>query len=337
MGLLGKSAAVGLELDTGAIRAAVLRGGAKRPVLSTVGSVSIPEDAVVAGVVEDRETVAAAIRKLWSQARIGSRSVVLGMSTPGMLMRLTSFPKVPEDRLEQAVHLQAGDYFPIPMNQLVMDFSVLGETETEEGEALELLMVAVRREQLHNNLECLSDAGLNCEVIDASPLVLARHLPADTDQETVVVADIANGLTSVVVVQGDTLRFARVIPVSVESYAEASGVGLDEVTLDTTTDADVSTAVENWAVEVADEINSSINYFVGQNEGASVDSLYISGRGSRVPGLSRFLVEQLDMPVQRINPTGRLADAGVRGFDPETGGADFTVAIGLALRGLEEV
>ncbi|MFP4201150.1 MAG: type IV pilus biogenesis protein PilM, partial [Clostridia bacterium] len=201
MGLLGRSSAVGLELDTGEIRAAVLRGGSKRPVLGAVGSVSIPEDAMVAGVVKDRDTVTAAIRKLWSNAGIGERSVVLGMSTPGMLMRSTTFPKVPEDRLHEAVHLQAGEYFPIPMNQLVMDFSVLGETETEDGEALELLMVAARREQLHNNLDCVSDAGLNCEVIDASPLVLARHLPVDTAGETAVVADIANGLTSMIVVQ----------------------------------------------------------------------------------------------------------------------------------------
>ncbi len=337
MGLLGRSTSIGLELDTGAIRVAAVSGGARRPVLSTVGSVEIPEQAVVTGVVEESEMVRGALRELWGQSRVGGRTVVLGMSTPGMLMRSTTFPRVPDDRLEQAVHLQAGDYFPIPMNQLVMDFAVLGETETEEGAALNLLMVAARREQLHANLDCLRDAGLSCDIIDASPLVLARHLPESARTETVVVADIANGLTSLAVVDQGVPRFARVLPVSLESYAETLSVSLAEVPLDAAADAEVTAGAESWALRVADEISSSVNYFIGQNEGGSVDSVYVSGRGSRVPGLTRFLLEQLDMPVEQLNPAGGLHDTRARGFDPETGGADYSVAIGLALRGLEGV
>ncbi len=337
MGLLGRSAAIGLELDTGAVRVASVSGGSSRPALNSVGSVEIPEQAVIAGVVEDRDMVAGALRELWNKAKIGNRTVILGMSTPGMLMRSTAFPKVPEDRLEQAVHLQAGDYFPIPMNQLVMDFSVLGETETEEGAALELLMVAARREQLGKNLDCLRDAGLRCDVIDASPLVLGRNLPSDIGDETVVVADIGNGLTSLLVVDGKVPRFARVLQVSLESYADELGVPLAEIPLDGEGGPDVLGVSESWALRVSDEINSSVNYFVGQNDGASVDSLYIGGRGSRVPGLERFLVEQMDMPVQRINSAEGLANVRAKNFDPEAGGADYSVAIGLALRGLEEV
>ena len=339
MGLLGSAARVGLELDTGQIRAAVVSGGAKRPILSAVGSVEIPEQAIMMGVVEEGDMVASALRELWSKTRIGSRSVVLGMSTPGMLMRSAVFPKVPDDRLAQAVHLQAGEYFPIPMHQLVMDFSVLGETETEEGAlALELLMVAARREQLQKNLDCIRDAGLSCDIIDASPLVLARHLSTDATGETVVLADIANGLTSLVVIQEGLPRFARVLQVSLESYAEEVGAALSDVPLDTFgEEEEASAGAEAWAISFADEISSSVNYFVGQNEGASVDRLYIGGRGSRVPGLSRFLVEQLEMPVQRINPVERVTDNRVKGFDPEAGGANYSVAIGLALRGLEGV
>ena len=338
MGLLGSAARVGLEFDTGQIRAAVVSGGANRPVLTAVGSVEIPEQAIMMGVVEEGDMVSSALRELWSKARIGGRSVVLGMSTPGMLMRSAVFPKVPDDRLAQAVHLQAGEYFPIPMNQLVMDFSVLGETETEEGsQALELLMVAARREQLQRNLDCIRDAGLSCDIIDASPLVLGRHLPASATEETVVVADIANGLTSLVVIQEGVPRFARVLQVSLESYAEEMGTALSDVPLDGFEEGETSAGAEAWAISFADEINSSVNYFVGQNEGASVDSLYIGGRGSRVPGLSRFLVEQLEMPVQRINPVEQMADNRVKGFDPEAGGANYSVAIGLALRGLEGV
>ena len=344
MGLRGEASIVGLEMDTGVIRAVELKGRDGRAKVVAAGREELPEGAVVQGLVEDVDAVGSALERLWRKARFNSRDVVLGSFNQGVLMRLINFPKVPEDKLAQALRLQAGDYFPIPLSQMVLDFAVVGEVENNEMESsYEVLLVAAKKAQLDKCLTALRYSRLRAKVIDASPLALMRTLPQEKIADTVILVDICNGQSSLLMVSKGVPRFARFVPVSLQQYLDGLGLSLFEAEAGVQDRDFVAVGKENsdssllkkWVMDLAGEIRSSVGYVSKQENWDEVKMLMLSGRGARVEGLAGMLEDELAVPVEIVDPLKNVTLAGSRGVDWELDGTDFAVSIGLALRGLE--
>ena len=346
MGLFKSDGAVGLELDTGTIRAVELAGTGHAANLAAAGQIGIPDDAVVEGVVADPGAVADALRQLWNQAGLRSRNVVLGVSNQGLLMRMANLPRVPEKKLAQLMQFQAGDYFPIPLPQLVFDFAVVGEINGENGPEQEILLVAARREQLNTSLAALESASLQPVVVDASPLALMRTVTEVQLTGTVAMLDISNGLSTLLLASGGIPRFARVIPHSLQGYARERGLPLSELLEG---NRQVAAAGElllakpgdtgspgDWGMVLAAEVRSSIEFYLAQRSDTGLDLVVLSGRGALIGGITEFFRSQLEVPVEVVEPlaviTGPVEAGGV---DLRRCGPEFAVSIGLAMRGLE--
>ncbi|MEW6244732.1 MAG: type IV pilus assembly protein PilM [Bacillota bacterium] len=335
MGLFKTSSAVGLELDTGVIRVAELNKSRKRTTLVRAGQLEIPETAVVEGAVVQIDTVAIALEKMWSHYRFTSRNVVMGVANHGVLMRLATFPKIKDSQLEQVVRFQAGEYFPIPVSQLVLDFAVVGTVEEGAAQKVEVLLVAVRRDLLAKALAALERARLTPVVIDASPLAAMRTLPRERLLGTAAIVDIANGLSSLLVVVGGVPRFARFIPVSLQSHAYYDVNSMSVEVVAGPSQQQKSWQPGEWETAFINEIRSSLTYAEYQGKGP-IDSMFLSGPGARIVGLKEMLQEKFGIPVHIIQPCDTIALKTHTGADIETLGPDFTVSVGLALRGLEE-
>ncbi len=367
MRLLKPSDSIGLELDTGVIRVAALKGDKQALSMVALWEITIPEDAVSEGVVADVDAVARVLEEFWTKTRIDSREVVVGISNQGVLMRLANFPKIPDNKLVQALRFQAGEYFPILLDEMVFDYAIMGEVEGESGPQLQVLLVAARRDLLDKSLQAIQMASIMPRVVDASPLALLRTLPAERLGGSVLLVDISNGLTTLLLVAAGVPLFARVIPYSLKSYSCELGMPLEELLEtvhqaapaaqedrveehtacgDTHGDVDAGSPpagrefVEQtggWESAMANEIRSSIGYYMAQSGAAVVDTVILSGRGARVAGLPEFIQKEIDVPVEIINPLVHFKNLNrVRGVDLQRKGPDFAVSIGLALRGLEE-
>lgn len=394
MKLLKKKGAVGLQLETGVIRAVEITGTLRTAVLAKAEQIEIPEEAIVEGVVEDVATVAGALKELWSRSRIGSREVVLGISNQGVLMRLAVFPKIELNKLDKMLRFQAGDYFPIPITEMVLDYAVVDETHGETGPQLELLMVAVRRHLLDKSMQALTGAALVPRIVDASPLALMRTVPESRLTGTTIFADISNGITSLMLVTGGIPRFVRIIPTNLQ-VASSRDFFPGDVILETEQQVAFTQAEDSisdnffpddlipeteplvsydkgesktdifppgevilekelnvvdpnagevmpddvwlsWARAVAEEIRSSIGFYLAQRESLTVDCLFLSGRGARAEGVRELIKSELDVPVEVINPVMSFIGAvNAHSFDWNKEGPDFAVAVGLALRGME--
>ncbi|MCW3490297.1 type IV pilus biogenesis protein PilM [Dethiobacter alkaliphilus] len=334
MGLFGKGGMVGLEFDTGLIRAVEVRGKNGSAKVVAGGQVPVPDGAVSDGIVQEPEVVADALQKLWSKAGIGSKNVVLGMFNQGVIMRLINFPKVPKDKLEQALRLQAGEYFPIPLSQMILDFAVVGEVENDGAEQYEVLLVAAKKTHMEPGLEALKKAKLSVDVVDATPLALMRALPKEKLEGTVVLVDLAMGLSNLLLSIDGMPRFARVIPVNLKQYVSNVGASL-EVQADyqqyvaAALEKDAGEEFNRWGSTVAKEIRASISFYVKQDNLEDVDRVILSGKGAKVIGLADLLSEDLNVPVEVVQPMANVDSKA------ELEGPDFAVCVGLALRGLE--
>lgn len=337
------ASSVGLEIDTGTIRAVELKGTLRSAALVTAGQIDIPDQAVVDGVVVDVQTVAQALGDLWERLNISSRDVVLGISNQGVFMRYTTFPKIPDNKLAQALRFHAGEYFPVDHDQLVFDFALLGEDKEENK--LKVLMVGVRKDLLDINLRTLKTANLQPKVVDVSYLALLRTLNKGQLADSIVLVDLANGLTSIQLTNNGIPHFARIISHSLQTYAREVNLPLTDQDLisqalvaaarDTDAERYSYNLSEDWSTTLANEIRSSVSYYLAQADAGSVETVILSGRGALIPGLAAHLQEELGVTVEVLDPLANLQQSlPIDRLEYPELDASFASCLGLALRGL---
>jgi len=330
--------AVGLEIDTGEIRAVELRGSAQSPRLVNWGRIALPDNVVLEGMIQQPDAVCDALEQLWSATGFGSREVILGIANQGVLVRFATFPKVAGNKLDKLIQYQSQEYIPLPLSSVVLDYMLVGETAGETGPLLEVLLVAARRDMINSFLSLLAEAHLKVLDIDVSVLSLLRVLPAVARKGAYALVDIGNGLSNILIVNDGVPRFARQISTALKSAAAEVGCALDDIVPPAGTESHNNWSQESfdkWSGSLAGEIRSSLTYWQAQQQtGALVESIILSGRGARLEGLGAKLQEDLGLGLMNIQPLEGVVlkrdDAQINRMAP-----DFAVGISLARRGLE--
>jgi type IV pilus assembly protein PilM len=330
--------AIGLEIDSGKARAVELTGKKNDYKLAGLGSIELPSDAVKEGMIQQPRIVGNALKELWSGAGLKDRQVVLGISNQGVLVRHIAVPNVPADKLGNVIRFQAQEHLPIPLEGVVLDYLVLGETaENEEGAAqLEILLVGARRDMLDKFLEALEAADLEPLDIDVSSMAQINLLPPKALQMTVALVNVANGLSSIVISAHGKPRLARLGMVKILDLAESLDCSLEDILLPHILKQEgAADKLRQWGSNLAGEIRSSLTYFQDQHSANRVEGVLLSGRGALLGGLTAKLEEYLALPVRIFNPLEEYSPARRRLLNSDFEAAEYAVSAGLALRGLE--
>ncbi len=337
MALSTANKSVGLEIDTGTVRAVEASGSAAKPKLLNMAEEKLPEGSVDEGMVVNPQEVGAALRELWSSGGISSRRILLGISNQGVLVRYATIPKVPDDKLANVLRYHAQEHLPIPLESVVLDHVVIGETADEDGnKLLEVLLVAARRDMLEGFLEALELASLEPVDIDVSTLSLMHILPPAALDRTVAVVNVANGLSNILISDRGQPRLARLVSVKLSDLSSRIGCSLDEVIKYS---EDGSTAVREaytiWAKSLIAETRSSLTYYQNQSGSSNLEAVIINGRGGRLSGITARLEEVLGIPVRLVNPFAGFSNAAKISEGSGIRAVEFAICAGLARRGLE--
>ncbi len=327
-----KKRLVGLDIDTGEVRAVELSGTISSPRLAAWGSEALPEGAVEDGIIQEPSRVAEALRRLWGRSGFKGKDVILGVSNQEVLVRFVTFPKVPEDKLDGLIKYQAQEYLPLPLASVIMDYTVIGETKGESGDLYEVILVAARREMLEAYLATLEEAGFNPWDIDVSSLVLRKIAPLKED-EVILLVDIANGQTNILLLARGVPRLARRVPVRLKDAASLLKVTVEDLLQKPELNEHPSPPYLGWLDSLAGEIRSSISYYQSQGDVPPVEEILLSGKGARAPRVAARIEELLNIPVGNIHSAGSISNSRQMSHEEEQ---EFSIAISLALRGLEE-
>src|SRR3954453_23378004 len=149
---------VGLDIGTSGVRAAELSLGKNGATLERFGQVALPPGAVREGEVADPESVAEAIRHLWSSTKFTTKKVVLGVANQKVIVRQVDLPWMPEDELQQSLAFQVQDFIPIPVEQAVLDFHTVEEFSNDGTRMRRVLLVAAARDMVMSALTAANKA-----------------------------------------------------------------------------------------------------------------------------------------------------------------------------------
>jgi len=309
---------IGLDIGTSAVRAAELaltppskrgRGGAT---LMRFGSVALPPGAVRDGEVAEPEVVAGALKRLWAEQRFSTKEVVIGVGNQRVIVRELDLPWMPPDQVRAALPFQVQELLPMPIDEALLDFFPTGQVEGPQGRMMHGMLVAAQRDTVRANVMAVESAGLRPLMVDLSAFALMRALVRGEYAGRVVgLVEIGASTTQVVVAAQGVPRLVRTIPLGGEQVTTALAqrlsiaapeaealkreAGLGFVAPPELRDAgDVISSVVNGLVEA---VRNTFVYYQGNNPGAGIEGVLLTGGGAHLPGLGQFMASASRLPV----------------------------------------
>jgi type IV pilus assembly protein PilM len=167
---------VGLDIEAGSIAATEVSSNGRVEV-ARYGITPLAPGVFREGEVADVDALAEALKELFGRHKL-SRNVRLGIANQRVAVRTLHLPPIENaNELETAIRFQAQDQIPMPLEQAVLDWEVVGHKTAETGERrIEVVAVAARRDMLGSVMEALNRAGLRPVGIDLSAFGMIRAL-----------------------------------------------------------------------------------------------------------------------------------------------------------------
>ncbi len=350
--------AVGLDIGSEAVRAAVVESGKSTPVLRRFAEIPLPPGVVSAGDVSDAGAVGEAISALWKRHRLPRKNVIIGIANQRVIVRQVDVAHLEESELVDALPYQVQDAIPIPVEDAVLDYVPLEEFTTPEGDLmLSILVIAAQREMVDGLVEMVAGAGLDVASIDLQAFGLVRAafgtdlLLGGTGPQALL--DIGGSMSQIVVVREGITRFVRILPLGGDQFTEALSSGLAMSREDAEEfkrrvgvvpegfpegDDEESTGrriLTRSADSLIEEIRGSVNYYLTQAGESALERLVVSGNGARLPHLANRVGQALNAKVEPVRvldhvSVGRvqMTESQLLEFQPV-----LPAAVGLALWG----
>lgn len=335
---------IGLDIGATGIRAAILspaENGEKLMGLTDVGRVELPDGVVVGGVVTDSAALTRALVAMWKSFDFGCRSVIIGVTSPQVVVRTMQMPKLPPDQQLKALPYQAKDVIALPLEEVLLDFQELGPVDGEP-ESVSGLLIAAPRRPVVIAVKAVEAAGLRIVRVDLASFAALRAA-AEPGIPTEAIVDIGAQLTTIVIHQLGVPKVVRTLARGgqqlTERLIDRTGAGANEAE---TQKRQIGLIGENSEIAgilasairpLITEIRGSVQYFGSANSTASLDRICLTGGGALLPGLAAMLSQDTGVDCVVISPLQNVRNVmkNSTGDDDERLGAATAVAVGLAL------
>jgi type IV pilus assembly protein PilM len=336
---------IGLDIGTNAVTIAEVTAG-NPPRLDMFAQVALPRDAMREGEVADEAAITDAVARLRTEVGLKKVPVRVGIASPRVVVRQVEMPVMTRDELMSALQFQAGDLIPIPIEDAVLDFAILGKSAASETGAeptMQVLLVAAYEATIVKLVSAIEAGGLEVGGVDLIPLALTRALARPVGALVVAgagggveeapgaegIVSFGGGVTAIAVHEGGIPQFVRVLgnggreltdaiatdlgvpPETAEALKRAlANPGADEMV------ARARTSIDRPLSVLLDEVRSSIDYYRNQPGSAPLRRVVVTGGSAQLPGLPERLAALVGVPVEPayMHDLLRIGDIG---FAPE--------------------
>ncbi len=343
-GLGRKPAVFGLDIGTSVVKIAELvqaKGGGYA--LKSFASVGLPRDTIGEGTIKDPATVTDAIRECVKKAGVTSTSAAISVSGREAIVKRVPLPKVSSKELADAILLEAEHHIPFAIDEVFLDYQVVGET----ANSMLVVLVATKKVKVLEYVSVVEEAGLDAVVVDLDGFAVQNqyelNAPADGGEAAALI-DIGAAVMKTNVVHGGASIFARDVPFGGHNYTDAIAQRLNipwekaeaakqgrEVGVNWD---DMVPALESVSRELSLEVQRTFDYFASTPDSERIGKIVLSGGCAKLSGLEDFLASSWGVPVEMAQPFQRVEVSADQFTDEDLhqAGPILAVVVGLALR-----
>lgn len=340
---------LGLDIGSSAVKLVELSAHGQGFRLDSFAVEPIASGAVQDKGVHDVTAVAAAIRRAVSQAGTRQRQVVAAVGGATAMTKVITMPAGLNDlELEEQVALEASQSISYPLDEVNLDFEVLGPTAS--GDRMEVLLAASRTDQVNNHTMAVEMAGLELRILDIEAYALENAFPLYTS----LLPELGKGKTVAVVDVGHRVTTLVVLHDGSGIYQQSQGFGCQQLLDNLRAEADMQSEeamrhlrqgrlTEQQQQDIllpfrdaaVRQVHRMLQLFQSSGQASPLDYILLSGGAALLPELTEGVARQTGTGAGRFEIVRPLDIApSVNRANLQQLAPSLLVALGLGIRGV---
>lgn len=344
-----KSKIIGLDIGSNSIKLALIADHGKDLALVKFGIKYLSPESIVDGTVMDRSQVAGVIAELLQENQIKSKDVAIGVSGNSVIVKRISLPEMGEEELSESINWEAEQYIPFAIEDVNLDFQILGPTPKEGANTMDVVLVAAKKDKINDYVSLVTETGLNPMIMDVDAFALENMFEVNYEIESGRVDALVNigaAVMNINILRDGLSVFTRDSSMGGNNYTEALqkefGLGFESAERvkkgedgPNENQDRVQEILNSVSEDIAAEAARSLDFFRATTGIENVDRVILSGGSSMVAGFMDILSEKVGVPVELANPFRNISlDGKIDAELVQKMAPAAAVVVGLALRRL---
>lgn len=263
------------------------------------------------GTIRDRAQLAKAIKIAMDSNRMESTRAIFSIASSKVATKEVIIPNVKPNKIGDIIFTNASEYFPVQLEEYIVNYTVLEKVQTEGAEPKIKVMVMAMPEQMVNSYyDLASSLGLKVYAIDFVGNSTNQALKIQVDNAPSVVIQVENDSTIVNIYDNNVLQLQRTIPygksVVVNALMDEARIKYEpalrklqeEPIIHKTFDGDPVTESLGYLIT---NVSRIIDFYTSRNSQRVMEKAYIIGNATTINGFADLFANELKLPIESID------------------------------------
>ena len=344
---------IGLDISSSAVKMVELGSDGKSGFRVERYAIEVlPRVAVADGNIVNLEATAEAIRRAWKRLATSTRSVAIALPTSHVITKkIIVAAGLREQELELQVESEANQYIPFALEEVNLDFQIVGPAPSSPDE-IEVLIAASRKEKVEDRVAVVESAGLKAVVMDVESYaalaafdLISKQLPEGGKGQVIALVDIGANVMSLTVLRDGQQLYGREQAFGgnqlTQDVARLFGMTFEEAETEkrrnNLPDNYESEVLQPFVESMALEVSRALQFFFTSTQFNQVSHIVLSGGCAVLPGADEAVASRTQINTVVANPfADMLLSERVKAKNLLQDAPSLVVACGLALRRFDE-
>ena len=340
---------LGLDISSSSVKLVELgQAGNGEYVVERFASEAFEKGWIADGQIEKFDEVANAVRRVVVKSGTKTKNVAMAMPQSAVITKKIMLPAgLRDEELEIQVESEANQYIPFSLDEVSLDFCVVGPSPTSVGD-VEVLIAASRKDRVQDRQGLAEAAGLKPMVLDieshASRLAMGRvinSLPNEGKDALVALFEVGADTTSLKVLRDEEMLYdrdqafggAQLTQLISRQYGFSFEEAEQKKVAGELPEDYESTLLTPFVDSLAQEIGRALQYFFTSTPHHKVHYVMLSGGTAALPGLKERVTDLTGFASMVVNPfEGMRIGSGIREGKLRREAPSYLTACGLAMR-----
>jgi type IV pilus assembly protein PilM len=344
---------IGVDISSTAVKMVELVDAGKgQPRVERYAIEPLPKDSVVDGNLASLDAVADTLQRCWKRLGTTTRFIAMALPTAAVITKKITLPAgLREQEMEIQVESEANQYIPFALEEVNLDFQVIGPAPGSPDD-VEVLLAASRKEKVEDRVAAAEVAELKPVVMDveayatqAAYELVIKQLPRDGVGQIVALVDVGASAMKVSIMKDDQQLYAREQAFGgsqlTDEIMRAYGMGPDEAEnlkrSGTPPDNYEAEILHPFIENMAQEVARALQFFFTSTQYTEVNHIILAGGSALVPGVAELVGQRTNVNTLLADPfAGMAISPRIRAKQLAADAPSLMVACGLALRKFDQ-
>ena len=344
---------IGVDISSTAVKMVELVDGGKgQPRVERYAIEPLPKDAVVDGNLTSVDAVSETLLRCWKRLGTSTRYVALALPTAAVITKKITLPaSLREQEMEVQVESEANQYIPFALEEVNLDFQVIGPAPSSPDD-VEVLLAASRKEKVEDRVAAAEVAELKPVVMDveayatqAAYELVTKQLPQGGAGQIIALVDVGASAMKVTITKDNQQLYAREQAFGgsqlTDEIMRAYGMGAEEAESlkrsGTPPDNYESEILHPFIENMAQEVARALQFFFTSTPYNEVNHIVLAGGSALIPGVAEIVSQRTNVNTILADPfAGMTISPRIRAKQLAADAPSLMVACGLALRKFDQ-